>query len=111
MKTLSDLKQDFMTQVNSSHVKYGWDCGHSYSYIDHSLGDIVFDNNDDQNEWDDFTNEWLSEQSDDLPSCQIDINNGKVESMCGCHDHLSLDTDREEVEDIINDLMYYQEVK
>ena len=45
MKTLSDLKQDFMTQVNSSHVKYGWDCGHSYSYIDHSLGDIVFDNN------------------------------------------------------------------
>lgn len=27
----------FLETANKSHIKYGWDCGHSYSYLDHPI--------------------------------------------------------------------------
>jgi hypothetical protein len=103
---LSLLKQQFSEQVTTDSIKYDWDGGHSYSYIDHPLMSVEFTNQDDQDEWELFTNDWLYE-NDNCPPCQLEIFEGRVCSMCGCHDHLDYNKDREEVEEIINELMNY----
>ncbi len=108
MNNLSDLKQMFIDQVTTNHIKYDWDGGHCYSYIDHPLMNQDFDDQDQQDAWDEFTNEWLYE-NDNCPPCQISITNGVVKSSCGCHDHLDYNKDREEVESIITELMNYQD--
>lgn len=102
-KNIADLKQEFISTVCKDNIKYDWDGGHAYSYLDHPLIDIEFEDEDEDNEWMDFTNEWLYE-NDELPPCQISVWNGVVESSCGCHDYLDIDKDREEIEDIITEL-------
>jgi hypothetical protein len=103
MNLMSDMKQKFMDQVNVSHIKYDWDGGHCYSYIEHPLMNVEWEEEGEQDEWDDFTHSWLYE-NDECPPCQISIVDGVVGSGCGCHDHLNYENDRKEVEDIIMEL-------
>lgn len=110
MVTLSDLKEEFGRCVNTTHIKYSWDAGHAYSYIDHPIMDVNVDHltQDERDQWEEFTNEWLY-ANDECPPCQIDVKDGKVGSGCGCHDGLSLEEDKEEVEAIIDKLMTHQD--
>lgn len=108
MKTLSDLRQMFRDQVEVSDIKYDWDSGHCYSYIDHPLVNQEFSNQEDQDDWDDFCSEWLY-SNDECPPCQISVENNVVSSGCGCHDHLDYVIDREEIEGIIEELQEYKQ--
>ena len=112
MKTLLDLKQEFKEKVNTSHIEYDWDGGHSYSYINHPImneGD-EYDgvwSKEDYMEWEEFTNGWLSD-NDDRPPCDIYIDHKTktVHSGCGCHDNLHYHNDRKIWEDIISKLTH-----
>ena len=101
--TLNDLKRMFTKQVNTSHIEYDRDGGHSYSYIKHPL--MSGHEWEDDDRWLDFTNEWLSE-NEDLPPCDIYVNHKeqKIESSCGCHDGLDYHNNREEWESIVFEL-------
>jgi len=67
---LEQLKQQFTEQVNESHVKYAWDGGWCYSYIDHELmvtaETELLEESSELEEWEDFTNSWLSEHEGKL---------------------------------------------
>lgn len=88
---------------NLKYIKYDWDGGHSYSYIDHPIVDEC----DEIHELQDKLNEWLYSH-DECPPCEIYIkkdNNGKVvdtTSPCGCHDKMNYDEDT--LQDIIDEL-------
>ncbi len=59
----------------------------------------------DDDEWLDFTNEWLYD-NDDCPPCDIyiDQENEQIKSGCGCHDDLDFNQDREIWEGIVFEL-------
>ena len=60
------MKVRLFTQDRSNlqFIKYDHDCGHSYSYIEHTIVNECEDSL-----MEDVLNEWLSE-NDDLPECQ-----------------------------------------
>ena len=107
-KVVSDWQQRFASSVRIEHIKYSWDAGHAYSFINHPLMDEL----DDMDELDSdmcriFSNDWLYE-NDSCPPCKIYIVDGVVRSICGCHDHLDYEKDREEILKIIDMLMNYE---
>lgn len=107
MKTYSDWIQQFKDQVNTTHIKYDRDGGHSYSYIEHPLMDDLDNGTLSVNDTllcQEHSDEWLYE-NDNCPPCELEIKDGKVSSGCGCHDHLDYELDKEEVEEIIGELM------
>ena len=63
MKTLSQLKAMFLSQVNTSHIKCDTDAGHTYFYIDHPIMDEFVDND----EMLEFIDEWISKNEPTLP--------------------------------------------
>lgn len=105
MITVSDFKQMFTDQIDTSHIKYDRDGGHTYSYIEHPLMTMMYEQFSDEevDELEDFTNDWLYD-NDECPPCGIGIDheNKQIGSGCGCHDHLDYDRDREEWESIVS---------
>ena len=75
MKTINDYRQQFRDQVKFEHIKYDWDAGHAYSYIQHPLMDelIELEFSDNAPEWiGDLiceTDVWLSD-NEELPLCE-----------------------------------------
>lgn len=61
---LKELKERFDREVNSSHIKFGWDAGHCYTYIDHPIMSEYYEyglTDDEEDEFYCYTNEALSE--------------------------------------------------
>ncbi len=104
MNTLSDLKKLFNDKCNDVNsdldIQYDWDCGHCYSYLV-GVPDYSHLSQEEQDEFEDLTNLWLYD-NDECPPCEIGFGpDMKVESSCGCHDHLDYVKDREDIENII----------
>ena len=98
MNALSDMKRVFMD--SGKEIGYDWDCDHAYSYLK-DLPDYSHLSESQQQEFEDFTNEWLYE-NDECPPCQIHIGaDMKAYSKCGCHDGKDLVNDREDIENTI----------
>ncbi len=106
IKNISDWLGQFFSQVNTSHIKYGWDAGHAYSYIEHPLMDELHASIDDVDSWvcEDKAHDWLYD-NDECPPCELHVIDNQVVSPCGCHSHLDYKHDKDEVEDIIEKLM------
>lgn len=91
--SLDDWKREFDTHITTHFIKYDWDAGHCYSYIDHPLMkelELLFEEDQElMDEGYDYSNSWLYE-NDDCPPCAIHINHTtkEVSSGCGCHDNL-----------------------
>ena len=82
---LMKVKNFIKDPASVKYIKWDWDAGHAYSYIDHPVASI-----------DDMTCEvlldnWLYENESDQPPCAIHVDHStqKVSSSCGCHDDLS----------------------
>lgn len=112
LPTVESFKAEFLSRVNTSHIKYDRDGGHSYSYIEHPLMDLLeevwAEVDEDKSMYEevvDFTNYWLSE-NDDMPVCDIHVDHLKKEisSGCGCHDSLHYYHDMEEWTSILLEL-------
>lgn len=58
--TFNEFKIKFDAEVNTSHIEYDQDAGHTYSSINHPLM-IYTDYND---EFLDYANDWLSNNDD-----------------------------------------------
>lgn len=97
-KKLVDQKYEEVSKLlTTDHIKYDWDAGHCYSYIDHP----VYDFDDDIAL--DACHKWLYE-NDDCPPCAIHVNeDGTGSSGCGCHDGRAED----DVLDMISQLEDY----
>jgi hypothetical protein len=74
---LERAKARFDKEVKLEHIKYDYDGGHAYSYIDHPAASIKFDNSDDEAEFEDHKNNWLYNH-DDVPECEQG-------GACGCN--------------------------
>lgn len=78
--TLQEFKAKFDAEIHTGHIKYDWDSGHSYSYIDHPIiADAEEQLNDE--EADDFrcyTDTWLYD-NDQCPPCF-------PRGECGCNE-------------------------
>ena len=76
---LDELKQEFDLSVDVSHIKYDWDAGHSYSYIDHTVMTKALNELDsaEHDEFTDHANNWLYE-NDECPPC-------RPSSECQCN--------------------------
>jgi hypothetical protein len=108
MKSLSDLKTEFMN--SDMEVGYDWDGGHAYSYLK-STPNAEHLSADEQYEFEDFCNDVLYNNDDNLPPCEIHLDeNFIVHSSCGCHDHLDYgkDGDKQEIEWALN---WFKEAK
>lgn len=83
---LEELKQRFSAEVREKHIAYDWDAGWCYSYINHPL---LMDNHDlnqkDDDEWQEFTNNWLYTHDDYLYHMS-DVENGKLINQLGVWD-------------------------
>jgi len=88
----------FITDPNSvKYIKYDWDGGHAYSYIDHPIMDGI----EEYESLEQVMYKWLYD-NDQCPPCAIyvDLTNHEVSSGCGCHDDLTY----EEGLDVVNQL-------
>ena len=57
---LAELKAKFDLEVNESCIKYDWDAGWCYSYIEHPLMEVQVDGTEEQAiEWEQYTYDWL----------------------------------------------------
>lgn len=64
MSLIDSLKQRFDREIKVSDIKYDWDSGHCYTHIVHPLMDEVMNmdlTQDQEDEWSEYTNEWMSE--------------------------------------------------
>lgn len=112
LKNASDWLGQFYAEVNESHIKYDWDGGHAYSYIDHPLMDQLYDTSfhmsyEDSSFCEEKSLNWLYD-NDDCPPCELHIIDNQVCSPCGCYSHLDYERDKDEVEDIIEKLMEFK---
>ena len=96
--------KNFIKEGNYDCIKYNWDDGHSYSYVDHPLMEEV----EECDELEGKMYDWLYE-NDEKPPCQIHVNkDGTVGSSCGCHDHLDPVQESDEISDILHELTLLQ---
>ena len=90
-------------------IRYYRDGGHTYSYLDHFIS-IKCEDND---ELTDKLDTWMYE-NDDCPPCEIYVKRDtkgkiiKVQSGCGCHDHLD-PNDPDDLEEITNTIRVLNE--
>ncbi len=101
-KTLSKRVEWFTQDPNSiNSIRYDWDAGHSYSYIDHP---IVVECEGDE-ELEERLSEWMSE-NEQRPPCAIYVDKeGCAQSGCGCHDDLT----SSEVQEVLIELTEWEE--
>ena len=77
-----EVKNFISNPKSTEFIKYDWDGGHCYSYIDHPTMDKL----DEEDDLQELLNTWLYE-NDECPPCAIHINkDGSIRSSCGCHD-------------------------
>jgi hypothetical protein len=63
--TLEELKRKFDSEVNTNDIEYDWDGGSCYSSINHPLLEEELKDAKEQDEWEDYCNEWLSEYEEE----------------------------------------------
>lgn len=74
--------KNFINDKDSwKYIKYDWDCGHSYSYIDHPLMDQVSDYPDLEG----MMYTWLYD-NDDCPPCGIYVKKDGTSSRGCCYE-------------------------
>jgi hypothetical protein len=79
--SLQEFKDKFDKEVNTSHIKYDHDGGHSYSYIDHPIMEFINDSSvkeNQMNELEEYAYNWLYSH-DECPPCILD-------GGCGCNE-------------------------
>jgi len=65
------LKVLFSAMVTPAHIKWDWDAGHAYCYIDHWLiNDCECSDSNLQDDWIEYTNDWMFENHGDTPPCK-----------------------------------------
>ena len=107
-KLVQEMLKEFDKSRDTSQIKYDWDGGHCYSYIESpayaKLMELEVKISRDMFDMiDEHCNEWMYEW-ERRPPCEIHIfKNGLSRSMCGCHD----DNTKEEVEEAVSELESY----
>jgi len=103
------LLDKFLKEATYECIKYDWDCGHCYSYIDHPVYDKLSEMIDDCVDLElrgqlealqEQCNEWLY-SNDDCPPCQIYVNSDGTGGQ-GCCDDVRVKDKEETLSQVMN---------